>query len=176
MIGRDRHFGVGQLGPDVLPHLARDVAVQLADAVGRRWPAAMASTVMPNGSLSSSGFCRPRPRKSLRSSLERRHVARRNSARSDLRMRNTSLPAGTGVCVVKQVPAVTASRARGEVESLSPPSACGCVPGRRRRSGLRSCGRRSASCRGPAGRGCRRCRGPISCGCACRCRRRRAGR
>ena len=48
---RDRHLGDGQVGPDVLPHLPRHAAVQLADAVADVFDSWIASTVMQNGSL-----------------------------------------------------------------------------------------------------------------------------
>lgn len=69
----------------------------------------MARTAMENGSWGSAGFCRPSARNSSRESPSCvQYEAKYRSIRSGA---NTSMPAGTGVWVVKILLAVTASRA-----------------------------------------------------------------
>ena len=70
----------------------------------------MASTVMQNGSLLIARILPAQAEELLPVDLERPADSWRNNARSSCGAK-TSLPAGTGVCVVKQVPAATASRA-----------------------------------------------------------------
>ena len=139
-------------GPDALPHAARDLAVQLADAVGVRGELAA-----PAPSCRTARRCRrgsggpgPGTRSRLRPSC--RDVRAEVAARS-ARARSMSMPAGTGVCVVKTLPAATASRASAKVRLLLAPSAAGCARAPGRPSGPRSCGRPSARC--PARRSAR---------------------
>jgi len=72
----------------------------------------IASTVMLNSSCSLPGCCRPNPASVLRSTPIFDMYSPRGYC-SIMCIGNASLPAGTGVCVVKHVPAFTASNAVG---------------------------------------------------------------
>ena len=82
----------------------------------------MASTVMPNGSFWSLRVLPAQAEELVAVDLELRQVVAESSARSAAAAK-TSLPAGTGVCVVKQVPAATASRAVAKSSRVSSISA-----------------------------------------------------
>ena len=106
----------------------------------------MARTVMQNGSLGSRGFCRPRPRKSLRSILscgeDRREVivdelrgedvvaGRHRSMRGEAIARRHSFAGG------------------GEIETVLFHQDADALDAAERRNGPHSCGRPSAACPG----------------------------
>ena len=95
----DRHVGDRALRPQVLPHPARDLAVAAADAVGR---AARAQRELADAErLALVVGTRAAEPDDL---VARRRPARRSrplSASSTWSAGYVSLPAGTGVCVVK---------------------------------------------------------------------------
>ena len=97
----DRNLVDAPLGPEAVPHLARDGAVQLRDAVRvlrraqRERREAEARVVLLD--LAERQEVRPTPARSARR-------GRRGSPRTSSGS-NTSFPAGTGVCVVKTVDA-----------------------------------------------------------------------
>ena len=74
----DRHVVDRAVGPQRVPHLARDLAVAARDAVGGA-AVRSANCVTPNGSSASAGFVRPR---AMSSSTSTPSVRRRSRASS----------------------------------------------------------------------------------------------